>query len=104
MYEYNNENRPQDPWSDPIETTGRPVHEEPEPPKPRKKKGGKLVALCLVCAIVGGIAGGAGVAAATGSFSKDQSTIYEGTRPTTVVDVSNVTGKEPLTAPEIYAT
>lgn len=104
MYEYNNENRPQDPWSDPIETTGRPVHEEPEPPKPRKKKGGKLVALCLVCAIVGGIAGGAGVAAATGSFSKDPSTIYEGTRPTTVVDVSNVTGKEPLTAPEIYAT
>jgi len=104
MYEYNNENRPQDPWSDPIETTGRPVHEEPEPPRPRKKKGGKLVALCLVCAIVGGIAGGAGVAAATGSFSKDQSTIYEGTRPTTVVDVSNVTGKEPLTAPEIYAT
>ena len=100
MYEYNNENRPQDPWSDPIETTGRPVHEEREPPKPRKKKGGKLVALCLVCAIVGG----AGVAAATGSFSKDQSTIYEGTRPTTVVDVSNVTGKEPLTAPEIYAT
>ena len=103
MYEYNNENRPRDPWSDPIETTGRPVHEEPEPSKPKKKKGGKLVALCLVCAIVGGIAGGAGVAAATGSFSKDQTTIYEGSRPETVVGVSKVTGKELLTAPEIYA-
>lgn len=105
MYEYhNNENRPQDPWSDPIETTGRPLHEEPEQPKPRKKKGGKLVALCLVCAIVGGIAGGAGVGAATGAFAQDKTTIYEGTRTPTVVNVSNVTGKDLLTAPEIYAT
>ncbi|WP_130848823.1 S1C family serine protease [Intestinimonas timonensis] len=104
MYEYNNENRPQDPWSDPIETTGRPVHEEPEQPKPRKKKGGKLVALCLVCAIIGGIAGGAGVGAATGAFAQDKTTIYEGTRTPTVVNVSNVTGKDLLTAPEIYAT
>ena len=105
MYEYhNNENRPQDPWSDPIETTGRPLHEEPEPPKPKKKKGGKLVALCLVCAIIGGIAGGAGVGAATGAFAQDKTTIYEGTRTPTVVNVSNVTGKDLLTAPEIYAT
>ena len=105
MYEYhNNENRPQDPWSDPIETTGRPLHEEPEQPKPKKKKGGKLVALCLVCAIVGGIAGGAGVGAATGAFAQDKTTIYEGTRTPTVVNVSNVTGKDLLTAPEIYAT
>ena len=105
MYEYhNNENRPQDPWSDPIETTGRPLHEEPEPPKPRKKKGGKLVALCLVCAIIGGIAGGAGVGAATRAFAQDKTTIYEGTRTPTVVNVSNVTGKDLLTAPEIYAT
>lgn len=57
MYEYNSENRPQDPWSDPIETTGRPLHDGPEQPKQKKKKGGKLVALCLVCAIIGGIAG-----------------------------------------------
>ena len=104
MYEYNNENRPQDPWSDPIETTGRPVHEEPEQPKPKKKKGGKLIALCLVCAIIGGIAGGAGVGAATGAFAQDKTTIYEGTRTPTVVNVSNVTGKDLLTAPEIYAT
>ena len=104
MYEYHNENRPQDPWSDPIETTGRPLHEEPEQPRPKKKKGGRLVALCLVCALVGGIAGGGGVAAAMGAFSKGSTTIYEGTRTPTVVSVSNVTGKELLTAPEIYAT
>ena len=104
MYEYNSENRPQDPWSDPIETTGRPLHDGPEQPKQKKKKGGKLVALCLVCAIIGGIAGGGGVAAATGAFSKEQTIIYEGTRTSTVVNVSNVTGKDVLTAPEIYAT
>ena len=104
MYEYNNNNRPQDPWGDPIETTGRPLNDEPFGEPHRKKKGsGKLVALCLVCALVGGIAGGGGVAAATGAFSANRTTLLEGTRPATVVDVSNVTGKEPLTAPEIYA-
>ena len=105
MYEYNNNNRPQDPWGDPIETTGRPVSEDPGPAEPRRKKkgAGKLVALCLVCAIVGGIAGGGGVAAATGAFSANRTTLLEGTRPATVVEVSNVTGKDPLTAPEIYA-
>ena len=105
MYEYSNNNRPQDPWGDPIETTGRPVSEEPGPAEPRRKKkgAGKLVALCLVCAIVGGIAGGGGVAAATGAFSANRTTLLEGTRPATVVEVSNVTGKDPLTAPEIYA-
>ena len=105
MYEYSNNNRPQDPWGDPIETTGRPVSEEPGPAEPRRKKkgAGKLVALCLVCAIVGGIAGGGGVAAATGAFSANRTTLLEGTRPATVVEVSNVTGKDLLTAPEIYA-
>ena len=105
MYEYDNHNRPQDPWGDPIETTGRPVSEEPGPAEPRRKKkgAGKLVALCLVCALVGGIAGGGGVAAATGAFSANRTTLLEGTRPATVVEVSNVTGKDPLTAPEIYA-
>ena len=105
MYEYSNNNRPQDPWGDPIETTGRPVSEEPGPAEPRRKKkgAGKLVALCLVCAIVGGIAGGGGVAAPTGPFCANRTTLLEGTRPATVVEVSNVTGKDPLTAPEIYA-
>ena len=104
MYEYNNNNRPQDPWGDPIETTGRPLNDEPFGEPHRKKKGsGKLVALCLVCALVGGIAGGGGVAAATGVFSANRTTLLEGTRPATVVEVSNVTGKDLLTAPEIYA-
>ena len=105
MYEYDNHNRPQDPWGDPIETTGRPLYEEPGAPEPRRKKkgAGKLVALCLVCAIVGGIAGAGGVAAATGTFSANRTTLLEGSRPATVVSVSNVTGKELLTAPEIYA-
>ena len=105
MY-YNSDNGfPQDPWSDPIETTGRPVGEGGEPPRRKKKKSGlRLAALCLACALVGGIAGGAGVAAATGAFSTDRTTLLEGTRPATVVEVSNVTGRELLTAPEIYAT
>ena len=105
MYEYDNHNRPQDPWGDPIETTGRPLYEEPGAPEPRRKKkgAGKLAALCLVCAIVGGIAGAGGVAAATGTFSANRTTLLEGSRPATVVSVSNVTGKELLTAPEIYA-
>ncbi|WP_297722074.1 S1C family serine protease [Intestinimonas sp.] len=102
---YNKENGPQDPWSDPIETTGRPLGRESGEGEPhRKKKGaGRMVALCLACALVGGIAGGVGVGAATGAFSPADTTLLEGTRPPTVVSVSNVTGKKVLTAPEIYA-
>lgn len=103
MYYRNDYNSPHEPWEQPIETTGHVV-EEPGHKEPKKKKsfGGKIVALCLVCALVGGVAGGAGVAAFSGNNSGGSTTLVEGERTPTVVNVSNVTTKDPLTASQIY--
>lgn len=103
MYYRNDYNSPHEPWEQPIETTGHVV-EEPGHKEPKKKKsfGGKIVALCLVCALVGGVAGGAGVAAFSGNNSGGSTTLVEGERTPTVVNVSNVATKDPLTASQIY--
>jgi serine protease Do len=100
MY-YSDYNRPSE-GQEPIEATHFHVS-QPEPPK--KKRGGaaKLVALGLCCAIVGGLAGGAGVMAFQGGAGST-TTVYQGDRPPVVVDISNVTAQEPLTASQIYAT
>ncbi len=102
MY-YSDYNRPPE-EREPIETIHYQVG-DPEPPKKKKGAAAKFVALGLVCALVGGLAGGAGVYALNGGGSGAQgaTTVYEGTRPTAVVNISNVTAKEPLTAPQIYA-
>ena len=107
-YNSNNDSHSQEPWDRPIETTGRSLDNEYVPDEPghsRKKKGrgGKTVALCLVCALVGGLVGGVGATAATGGLSGGTTTIYEGERAPTVVNVAQVNGKTLLTAPEIYA-
>ena len=90
-----------------IETDQFRVHDAPpsEPtPLPRKKGiATKLVAVGLCCAIVGGLVGGGGVLAFN-HFSKDNTTVYEGSHPPTVVDISSVKANEPLTASQIYAT
>ena len=101
MY-YNDYNRPQESWERPIETTGHPVDEPPQPPR-KKRHGAKIAALCLVFALVGGMVGGAGVLAATGGVSGGGSTtLYEGLRLPTAVNVSQVDGKTKLTADQIY--
>lgn len=102
MY-YSSDNRGQEPWENPIETTGRPLDEGGGRQGPGKKKnhGAKVVALCLVCALVGGVAGGAGVVAL--QKGNASTTLYEGTRTPTVVNIAQVNGRTQLTAPEIYA-
>ena len=52
--------------------------------------------------IIGGVAGGAGVAAFSGNNSGGSTTLVEGERTPTVVNVSNVATKDPLTASQIY--
>ena len=107
-YNSNNDSHSQEPWDRPIETTGRSLDNEYVPDEPghsgkKKGRGGKTVALCLVCALVGGLVGGVGATAATGGLSGGTTTIYEGERAPTVVNVAQVNGKTLLTAPEIYA-
>ncbi|NCB62142.1 MAG: PDZ domain-containing protein [Clostridia bacterium] len=99
MY-YNDYNRPQEPWEKTVENAVDPIHEEPEKPK-KKKSGGavKFVALGLVCALIGGFAGGGIAYMANGGGS---TTITQGTRLPTVVNVAQVNNQTPLTAAQIY--
>ena len=100
MY-YSDYNRP--PQSqEPIEAYHYRVS-DPEPPKKRKGFAAKFVAVGLCCALLGGVAGGAGVYALSGALGRT-TTLYQSDRAPTVVKVANVTGRDLLTVPEVYAT
>lgn len=81
---------------------------DPGPERPHKKNrmGLKITAACLACALVGGMVGGGGALLATGALGgagANQTTVYEGNRPTAVVQMSSVDTKTQHTAAEIYA-
>ena len=102
MY-YNDFNRPQEGWDQPIETTGHPIDEPVQSPQKKKHRGAKLVALCLVFALVGGVVGGGSALMLTGGVSGGgTATLYEGVRLPTAVNVSQVDGRTKLTADQIY--
>lgn len=104
MYYSDYNNRP-DP-NEPIETTAYRVEAaETMGGKPKKKKhmGAKITALCLSCALLGGFAG-SGAMLAFGGGGGGSTTVYEGDHAPTIVNVSNVTQSEPLSAAQIYAT
>ena len=87
---------------EPIETEQFHVYEA-EPPKQKKRKGAaRFVALGLCCALIGGLAGGGGVLAYN-HFAGGSTTIYQGSAPTTSVNLASVDGHTVLTPEEIYA-
>ena len=87
---------------EPIKTEQFHVYEA-EPPKQKKRKGAaRFVALGLCCALIGGLAGGGGVLAYN-HFAGGSTTIYQGSAPTTAVNLASVDGHTVLTPEEIYA-
>ena len=87
---------------EPIETEQFHVYEA-EPPKQKKRKGAaRFVALGLCCALIGGLVGGGGVLAYN-HFAGGSTTIYQGSAPTTAVNLASVDGHTVLTPEEIYA-
>jgi len=99
---YNDYNRSQPSWEH------NDLFPQPEPapqPNPKKKSGLKMVALCLVCALLGGIVGAAGITAAGGmtALFPEKTTIYESDRVPTVVEVTQVTGRNQMSVSEVYA-
>ena len=97
---------------DPVEAAGFRVEDADPAPgghaphygKRRKSGGGKIVALALVCALLGGAAGGLGVAGATGALKSSSTTLYEGSRPLSVVNTAEINTGETLTPQQIYDT
>ena len=100
MYNSDSNRIPED--REPIETEQFHVYEA-EPPKQKKRKGAaRFVALGLCCALIGGLAGGGGVLAYN-HFAGGSTTIYQGSAPTTAVNLASVDGHTVLTPEEIYA-
>ena len=101
--DFNPENRPEEQQpQQTFEATSYRIEDDVRPSKKKKRVWPKVTALCLACALLGGGAA-AGIMALTGGV-KGTTTVYQGDRTPTVVSVSNVTTKEPLTAAQIYAT
>lgn len=76
----------------------------PQPPKKEKtpfwKKRGAVIALLLVAALLAGFAGSAiGYAA----FGGGSTTVFEGKRPSSVIDTAQVDTSKQMTASEVYA-
>ena len=102
-----NESENNQPW-----TYQLPPNFSPEPPKkPQKKRSFtalKVIALALCCSLVGGVFGSAVTMLAT--FTKKQisagstSTIVEGERENTVIDITKVDTDKLMTPAEVYAT
>lgn len=76
----------------------------PEPPKPPKtpffKKRGVIIACILVAAMLAGFVGSAIGCAVFGGGS---STVYEGKRPSSVIDTEKIDTSKLMTAAEVYA-
>ena len=107
------ENRPN--YNNPIRfdpMTGEPVL----PPKEKKKSGigiGKIIAIALCCSLAGGVLGAGAMfqimdtqesSTPTGSTASSSiSTILEGERPQTIIDIQNIDTDKLMTPAEVYA-
>lgn len=87
-----------------------PVSEPSKKPKkaPKAKKGwtaGKSVALILACALIGGASGfgGAMLASRYAKAPMGHSTVLEGSRGSSLIDVSHIDTSKQLTPAEVYA-
>ena len=101
-----NEQEHNQPW-----TYDAPQQFTPEPPKEKKQKtgisAGKLVALALCCSLLGGILGSVGSFLILKNSGESQtagtSTILEGQRDNTVIDIATIDTSKIMTAAEVYA-
>lgn len=79
---------------------------EPEMPKAEKKpfwkKPGAMIAGVLVAAMLAGF-GGSAIGNAVFGGSSGDTTVYEGKRPTTVINTANIDTSKQMTAAEVYA-
>ena len=85
-----------------------PIPEMPQyspPPKKERKPltGGKLVALALCCSLLGGVIGGIGVNLATGKKGPHTTTITQGDRENTVIEIVTRETGTLMTPAEVYA-
>ena len=82
----------------------------PEKPKKKKSGAGKIIAIALCCSLVGGILGAIGGAIvamnikyAPAASSEGTSTMLEGQRENTKIDINEIDTSKQMTPAEVYA-
>ena len=94
-------------WQQPLYQ----MPQQPEHTQPKKKHtAGRVVALALCCSLLGGAVGAGAMAIGTSmtgssgsSHSSSTSTILQGDRPTSAINVSKIDTSKEMTAAEVYA-
>ena len=94
-------------WQQPLYQ----MPQQPEHTQPKKKHtAGRVVALALCCSLLGGAVGAGAMAIGTSmtgssgsSHSSSASTILQGDRPTSAINVSKIDTSKEMTAAEVYA-
>ncbi len=88
------------------EAQPEPAAVEPEAPKAEKKpfwkKPGAMIAGVLVAAMIAGF-GGSAIGNAVFGTSSGGTTVYEGKRPSSVINTANIDTSKQMTAAEVYA-
>ena len=86
---------------------------QPEKPKKKDRTASKIVALTLICSLLGGVAGAATTmllrpevekTTNTSGQQSNSSTLLEGQRENTVLDITKIDTSKVMTAAEVYAT
>lgn len=78
------------------------------PQRPQKKGTGKVIAFALACSLIGGAVGAGGILLSGGMVrDKDSSAgvspVFQGNRPSTVIDIHEIDTSKRMTAAEVYA-
>lgn len=102
MY-YSDYNRPENGLTPDLYGAQPPV--SPEPPKKKRRVGLKVTALLLACALIGGGAGVGGALLTQRAVERTGSstTLYQGERVPTVVNLAQINAGQKLSAAEVYA-
>ena len=102
MY-YSDYNRPENGLTPDL--YGAQPPEAPEPPKKKRRVGLKVTALLLACALIGGGAGVGGALLTQRAVERTGSstTLYQGERVPTVVNLAQISAGQKLSAAEVYA-
>ena len=102
-----NEDENKMPWTYDVPQASQPQY-TPELAKEKKRTStGKVIALALCCSLLGGILGAVGgvlaMQAAENTAPENSSTILEGQRKNTVIDINKIDTSKEMTPAEVYA-
>ena len=98
------ENHPQHAYDRPSEYNTDAPQPQFVPESPKERRSGRIIALALCCSLIGGILGAVGgILATQAAIPEKTTTIQEGQRENTVIDIHQIDTEKQMTPAEVYA-